>query len=571
MTEPLHNFLISFWTESSHDFAFLQDELTPLERVELTRVINQDELIDLINSRIPQLLVVDVLFENELNELLSNQQLDKINKIVMTTGMNTVEPNRKGTVPILPLTELIFFIRTLQAAQRLSIGSNLTSNSLYTILVDYVKDLIFFKDTQKRYVMINRSFSSHYGLQMVEILGKNDYELFSDDINTISEESDNYVLNSHQSITFETSYFLDSRMVHIETIKTPVISDNERIIGIVGISRDITAKRMQEDKLRRNALLLNQSELLTNSGSFEIKQGNRHIQCSEQFRKMMDLDINAPISIEELYEKIHKADREIFKEKLKDTLNNGRRNRIDHRIYNLTTSSFTPCQTILNIDTRGKSPILFGTMLDMSEIRQNQQAILDAQENERKTLAANLHDGLIQKLVAANMYISSLEEGKHDHEKLTIAKELINSSIEETRSITRNLSLRNIENLGLKNAVLEVIESYPMETEITYHFDFEEKDINPELSTTIYRIFQETIANIMKYAHASSIDLLIQFMNNHIHYRITDDGIGFTAADEINGNGLKNIRQRVAHCHGNFDLQTSNNQGTIISIKLPII
>ena len=379
----------------------MQDELTPLERVELTRVINQDKLFDLINSRIPQLLIVDESFESQLNELISSQDLDKINKIVMTSGMNKVGPNRQGTVPILPLTELIYFIRTLQAAQRLSIGNNLTSNSLYTILVDYVKDLIFFKDTEKRYVMINRSFSSHYGLQMAEILGKSDYDLFSDDITTISEESDNYVLNSHQSITFETSYFLDSRMIHIETIKTPVISDNERIIGIVGISRDITAKRMQEDQLRRNALLLNQSELLTNSGSFEMKQGSRNIQCSEQLRKMMDLDMYSPISIEEIYDRIHQADREIFREKLKDTLNNRRRNRIDHRIFNLTTSSFTPCQTILNIDTQGKSPILFGTMLDMSEIRQNQQAILDAQENERKTLAANLHDGLIQKLVAA--------------------------------------------------------------------------------------------------------------------------------------------------------------------------
>ena len=121
---------------------------------------------------------------------------------------------------------------------------------------------------------------------MQSVIGKTDSQLFQSSISLISQESDQYVLANRESITFETTYDLKGTKVHLETIKTPVISEQNEVLGIVGISRDITSKREQEEQLRRNALLLNQSEFLTNSGSFEIKKGDHLIQSSSHLKNM---------------------------------------------------------------------------------------------------------------------------------------------------------------------------------------------------------------------------------------------------------------------------------------------
>tara|TARA_Y100000310_G_C20680685_1_gene815767 strand:+ start:646 stop:1905 length:1260 start_codon:yes stop_codon:yes gene_type:complete len=419
--------------------------------------------------------------------------------------------------------------------------------------------------------MINKSFAKHYKTDMQSVIGKTDSQLFQSSISLISQESDQYVLANRESITFETTYDLKGTKVHLETIKTPVISEQNEVLGIVGISRDITSKREQEEQLRRNALLLNQSEFLTNSGSFEIKKGDHLIQSSSHLKNMLELEADFIFTFEDLMDHIYEADKYIFQEAIKDTYIFNRKNSIDHRVITQKSKKVISCHTTLNVDPNANTPIVFGTIVDMNEERENQQAILDTQENERKALAANLHDSLIQKLVAANMYISSLEEGKHDSEKLAVAKDLINSSIDETRRITRNLSLRNVENLGLKNALLEIIESYPLETLISYHFDFDQKELNNELGTTIYRIFQEAIANIMKYAEADHIDFSIRKQYDGLLIRIKDDGIGFTPVQEAQGNGLKNIRLRVAQNNGSFNLITNINEGVEIIIRLPII
>lgn len=193
------------------------------------------------------------------------------------------------------------------------------------------------------------------------------------------------------------------------------------------------------------------------------------------------------------------------------------------------------------------------------------QAVLIGEENERKRIAQDLHDSVGSMLAGIRMKLAIDE--KRDSKVI----EEIDKSLAEVRRISRNIMPETLENRGLKEALQELCQS--MNNQHT-HFHFESFELSHKIpyniQISLYRICQEAISNIIKYAHATEVIIQLSQNNNTLQLVIEDDGIGFDLKNTSTGLGIKNMENRMHLHQGSFSIYSAINEGTTITATCQI-
>lgn len=337
-----------------------------------------------------------------------------------------------------------------------------------------------------------------------------------------------------------------------------------------GTLLDITEKKVYEEQLKKNQSILENAESVAHVGSYEwIAKGNSFV-ISAEFRRIFELPEASSESVFRLIrETMHEHDKPYFKEMLA-----GGKNffDIEHRIV-LPGGLTKIVRNTGNVTSRhqGRIASVLGVVQDITEQREISKSIFNAQQFERSRMARDIHDGIGQMLVAAKFKLASLEA--NSEEELTRKKDevedLLATTIEEVRRVSRNLSNRHLEEFGLSKTMhylLEEIENMG-EFEVDYVIDIPD-DYDMELSNTIYRIAQEAISNVIKYAKAEHVSVRIEPVDQNIVLEVRDDGIGFET--EIKWNGIKNMKERTSLQNGHFEITSVPNQGTVVKSWFPI-
>ncbi len=206
--------------------------------------------------------------------------------------------------------------------------------------------------------------------------------------------------------------------------------------------------------------------------------------------------------------------------------------------------------------------------------------LLTAQENERKRLAAELHDELGHALLTLKLSIRSLYKELTPEQvslKKTVNKILLNigETVEEVRRLSLDLSPGNLEDLGLTTALQNMVEDFiALHRKITWTVKLDNLDdlFTVPAATAIYRVVQEALTNIGKHARAKNVSLLSQRDDQKISITIEDDGRGFEAVkvwDDKKSLGLLAMEERVKILGGSFNLWSQKNRGTRISFTVP--
>lgn len=445
-------------------------------------------------------------------------------------------------------------------------------DTILSTVMESVDDQLYLKGVDREYLLMNTSFLKLLRKSESDVKGKKDEDILPEHLHDIAKLTDDQVLSMKKSILYESEYRdASGERVIIETMKSPLINSAQRLMGIVGVSRVVTDKKIREERLRQSELLLRQSEAHTLSGSFSLDIRNNLMACSEQFLKLLGLDGWSKIHLDTYLEHVYEAEREILRQSMMYAIKAGQDFHMEHRMKKHSSSETIVCQVFLTPDDDWRNTgMYYGSLINVSQERSNKDAIIDAQEIERQMLSAELHDGLTQKLVAASMYLASMNPDTLKYDRIKTAEGLIRSALDETRRLTRNLSLHNIDNLGLKNPLLDIIESIPDQIEVIYSFEFDEDSISETIKKNLYRIIQEAFANIMKYAEATVINLHIRAREVSLNCQVIDNGVGFdTKREESMGNGLRNIRQRVNKCNGLIQITSQPGWGTKIDILVP--
>lgn len=211
------------------------------------------------------------------------------------------------------------------------------------------------------------------------------------------------------------------------------------------------------------------------------------------------------------------------------------------------------------------------------QIRQQMRTTITAQDDERQRLSKELHDGLGQMLVAASYKLQSVDcsSSLKAIEHINDSKFMVDQIIDEMRRISNNLMPGVLREFGLEMAVKSLIREASEISEISFNLNIEnvKSDLKPDIQIYLFRIIQEATNNIIRHSKAKSASIKIMQESEHLFISISDDGIGFNMNDGEykGGNGLRNMRERIAILGGSIQIESSEDTGTGITIKVPLI
>ncbi|HHV17565.1 MAG TPA: sensor histidine kinase, partial [Thermoanaerobacterales bacterium] len=230
---------------------------------------------------------------------------------------------------------------------------------------------------------------------------------------------------------------------------------------------------------------------------------------------------------------------------------------------------------------KGNLEDVSGHISDMSERRNLAAQIIKAQEEERRRVARDIHDGPAQTL--ANIVIQTeicemlLERDLNDAKKeLNELKEIVRSSLQELRKIIFNLRPASLDDLGLRAVAKRYCEEFQEDTGIKTEFRvFGDKTrLHSDIEVTLFRVLQEILTNVKKHSKAKNCIVKLEFGNGKVNMVVTDDGVGFEQYKKDGKRterhfGIMTIKERIALVDGSFSIETALGKGTKVFTSIP--
>lgn len=219
-----------------------------------------------------------------------------------------------------------------------------------------------------------------------------------------------------------------------------------------------------------------------------------------------------------------------------------------------------------------------------TRLEQLLKELLNAQENERWRISAEIHDGVMQWMVGASYRVqlcsALISESKLEESRIEVnhVQEYIDQSIKELRLIITDLRPPALSELGLEGAIKQNVLVLQKQTGIICHFNNGggSQKLSAIQEITIYRIVQEALNNVWKHASATKVEVQLQFKPDAVSVNIKDNGQGFNLAKidrsgkQAGKMGLLTMKERAEVLGGSLQIVTNQGTGTTVVMKIPL-
>jgi two-component system sensor histidine kinase DegS len=222
---------------------------------------------------------------------------------------------------------------------------------------------------------------------------------------------------------------------------------------------------------------------------------------------------------------------------------------------------------------------------DMQQRQLLGMRIIKAQEEERKRIAREIHDGPAQSMsnvvlkaeICERLVDSDPEKVK---DELKLLKAVVRYTLQDVRKIIYNLRPMSLDDLGLIPTLQRYIASFREEyqTQVIFKTRGDCNQLKPVVALTVFRLVQEAVNNINKHANAQKVLINLELLDNVLKLHIADDGIGFDIntlkenSENINGGfGLISMKERVELLNGEFQIDSAVSKGTRLYITVPLV
>lgn len=462
---------------------------------------------------------------------------------------------------------------------------------------------IVITDIDTKIQWVNAAFTRITGYTLQEVKDKKPEDFL------YGEETDPNVIadiveNKKASRTFDTElliYTKSGNKVWVTLQAQPQFDDSGHLSGYFAMGIDITEQKNSQAEIIRNQKLLQQAERIALLGSWEtdLKTG-KSIWSDELFRIYgLEPSTVAP-DLGKLVSLIHPDDRERVLNALHATFNGKGSFDLESRIVQPNGNiRIIHAQGQLVKNLLGEIEKFIGVLHDITSqkeaedrLRQEEserirlekqlleekvnrqkqiaRATINTQEKERSEIGKELHDNVNQILASAKLFLSSPFIEGSEREKFTNkAIDHINMAIEEMRKLSKSLVSPSAADLGIIDTINDLVYDIKMAQKIDARFDdggIDESTLDNGVKLTMYRIIQEQVTNILKYAEATVVRIAIKEEDKRLVLTITDNGKGFDFASKRRGIGLNNIINRADVFNGKVDIQTAPGMGCTVKV-----
>ncbi|WP_169516973.1 chemotaxis protein CheB [Azohydromonas australica] len=484
-----------------------------------------------------------------------------------------------------------------------AIASPAARSRLLEAMLGSIPDFVYAFDREHRFVYVNQAMQDLFGPQ-ARLLG----HTFTD-LRYPAELARR--LDAHLDAIFDTGRTIEDEVFFInpagsgayfDFVWGPVLAEDGSVELVVGVSRDTTQRRQLEQQLRENArrlrLALDVGELAT--WDWDLRTGQ--VLWSREHYRMQGYRVG---EVEPGYEawlaRVHPQDREAAVAAVREARAQRRPYRHEFRILPPDGQlRWFSAKGHFYYDDQGEAVRMIGVMRDVTEQRHASELLAQrvaertaalrqllihlesVQDEERRRIARELHDGLGQYLSSVALALSALRQSPDDvaaRERLHRLQGLIQELDRELDRIVFILRPTALEDCGLGEGVSAYVQTWSELTGVSTDLELHGLDhgrLTPSVETATFRVVQEALNNVAKYASASRVSLSLERRRGLLVGSIEDDGVGFDATDAttpVAGRsnwGLLGMQERIEALGGTFAIDSQPGQGTTVLWRLPV-
>jgi PAS domain S-box-containing protein len=357
---------------------------------------------------------------------------------------------------------------------------------------------------------------------------------------------------------------------------------------------EIAERKRIEEALRRSETSLTEAQRIAHLGNWDWNIQTNQLYWSDEIYRIFGLSPQQfGAAYEAFLDSVHPDDREFVKKAVDEALYKNKPYSIDHRIILPDgTVRIVHEQAEVTFNEAGKPTRMIGTVQDITDnkkaaeeskksyeqLRTLSAHLQSVREEERTNIAREIHDELGQVLTALKIDVSMLANKLYPDSKFLEKTESMIKRIDETiqsvKRICAELRPTILDHFGLSAAIEWQVEEFESRTGIKCDVSFEPREIilDQDLTTSVFRIFQEALTNVVRHADATEIKVTLRLKDGKVMLEVKDNGKGITERQfsDPKSFGLIGIRERANFFGGDVKINGIRDKGTTITVSIPL-
>jgi PAS domain S-box-containing protein len=484
------------------------------------------------------------------------------------------------------------FYRNNQKLKNEIISRQQTENELrisevrFREMANLMPQIVFEMDEKGRLSYVNEQAHTLLGYEKDEIkLGENTLYFHIPSERKRIIEGVKRTMRGDPLINVEYSMLRKDGSTFTALIYTSTILRNGKPVGIRGMIVDVDKLKKTQEMLRKSEANLSEAQRIANVGSWEMNLLDQKLSCTQELYNVFDINAeNFDGKLISLMANLDPEDLEIINAKIDNLEPITEEFKLLLKDGNVR---FIFIKTKIETNKVGEPVKIIGVAQDITNRKQAEQEKNDLEqmhkflqftdkaiEQERLVISRELHDDVGQALTAVKMDLEIYKQTAPE-EAAPINKIVTNvvETIKTVQRITAHLRPDILDELGLEAAMewysAEYARRYKINMLLKIDKDFV---LSPDKSLIIFRIMQESLTNIARYAQATHVQVRLYYSDTTVHFIVSDNGIGIkeTELNSKKSYGIMGMRERVNSLGGTFVIKTKKTGGTEIKAIVPI-
>jgi len=436
-------------------------------------------------------------------------------------------------------------------------------------------------------------FDQYRGLGWLEAIHPDDREMIAERWRKAVARESHPPNNRYYEVDYRVRRY-DGVYRHFVNRTVPVLNGNGQVEEWVGISFDITEQKMAEKELRASEHRFHLVTRATTDIVYDWDMVANSIWWNENLNLIFGYSGRPErLGIDFWTSLLHPDDTERVRNGLFAAIAARKEFWADEYRFKRCDGSYANIldRGYILQDAEGRPARMIGAMMDITERKVSEQRLRDSREQlraltahmeqvreeERTRIAREIHDELGQALTGLKMDLSwfagRLPNQPALAEKSASMLKLIDSTVNAVRRLSTELRPAILDNLGLIAAIEWLAQEFQRRTGVSCEFITPEEDLvlDQERTTALFRISQEALTNVTRYANAHSVQILLERDGPQLLLRISDDGRGIADADQRSTHsfGLLGMRERAHLLGGTFEISGQPGHGTTLTVRIP--
>lgn len=477
------------------------------------------------------------------------------------------------------------------------------SKDYFKALIENAQDIITVLDRKGIIRYDTPSVNRILGYKKDELVGKNAFRhIHPNDVKKVERAFSKIKDNPGQTVSVEFRFrHKNGSWVYLESLAKFITQKSNGPVAVIN-SRDITKRKQRMQKLREHRTKLAEAQKIAKVGSWEWNiHADPELEWSDQMCRIYGID---PEDCDKKYNTFikftHPEDRERVKKTIESALQNKNSFSLEYKITRADGEvRILHGRGRVMLNEEGNVIKIIGTGQDVTDQKETERKIRDyseriqrlterrqrTREKERIRIAREIHDELGQMLTVLKMDISmmsgqmkkkvsgeNLEYFNDEAEKIL---DRINTIMDSVQRITTELRPEVLDDLGLIEALKWQAREFRKRSKLAIDFKTSLTDtdfLDEDETTTLFRIYQETMSNIVRHAQATEIKIKLEKRKENLLLSVSDNGVGITEAQQQASNsfGLMGMRERARFLGGDVYIEGKKGEGTNVLLRIPL-